>query len=191
MSDFTPKNGDYASLIEKINRESLANLRNEVIESQVEHEKHAGKLMSEDAEKHLEKSNYEKEPHTGISDLTRSLLSGRQNKKAASTPQSASTSTRAAPQQSATLKQDAVFEDNTPPQSFESTKTSGSKKSEPKGFIIFVIFALVVFMVAFLGEAFEESDFAPIIPLMFFILAVVLYSRPWRKKSQNPNTKNR
>ncbi len=190
MSDFTPKNGDYASLIEKINKESLANLRNEVIESQAEHEKHAGKLMSEDAEKHLEKNNYEKEPHNGISELTRSLLTKNRNKKAASSQSTAASST-ASKAQSTAINQDAAFEENTHPQGFESIKTSGSKKSEPKGIIIFIIFALVVFMVSFLGEAFEDSDFAPIFPLMFFILAVVLYSRPWRKKSQNPNIKNR
>ncbi len=187
MSDFTPKNGDYASLIEKINNASLENLRNEVIESQAEHEKHAGKLMSEDAEKHLEENNFEKEPRSGISDLTKSLIS-KTKKKSTVSSQSAVSSGRTSVNQNEPLNQSKSFEENTSPQSI---RINGRKKSEPKGFFIFIIFALIVATVAFTSEFFEDSDFAPIFPLMFFIIAAVLISKPWRKNSQNLNNKNK
>ena len=59
---FEPKDGDYVSLIEKLGKTSIDEIKDEIAKSQKEHNQHAGQLNSQSIEKNISQKNQNKAP---------------------------------------------------------------------------------------------------------------------------------
>ncbi len=68
---FEPKDGDYASLIERLGKTSIDEIKDEINKTQKEHQRHAGKLQSESIEKNFQTQNQQKSPINSTSSSNR------------------------------------------------------------------------------------------------------------------------
>ncbi len=59
---FEPKDGDYVSLIEKLGKTSIDEIKDEIARSQKEHSQHAGQLNSPSIEKNISQKNQQRSP---------------------------------------------------------------------------------------------------------------------------------
>lgn len=59
---FEPKDGDYVSLIEKLGKTSIDEIKDEIAKSQKEHQQHAGVLNSPSIEKTISQKNLNRSP---------------------------------------------------------------------------------------------------------------------------------
>ena len=59
---FEPKDGDYVSLIERLGRTSIDEIKDEIYKSQKEHQQHAGVLNSPSIEKNISQKNLNRSP---------------------------------------------------------------------------------------------------------------------------------
>ena len=59
---FEPKDGDYVSLIEKLGKTSIDEIKDEIAKSQKEHQQHAGVLNSPSIEKNISQKNQNHSP---------------------------------------------------------------------------------------------------------------------------------
>lgn len=59
---FEPKDGDYVSLIEKLGKTSIDEIKDEIAKSQKEHNQHAGQLNSPSIEKNISNKNQQRSP---------------------------------------------------------------------------------------------------------------------------------
>ena len=59
---FEPKDGDYVSLIERLGRTSIDEIKDEIYNSQKEHQQHAGVLNSPSIEKTISQKNLNRSP---------------------------------------------------------------------------------------------------------------------------------
>lgn len=59
---FEPKDGDYVSLIEKLGKTSIDEIKDEIARSQKEHQQHAGVLNSPSIEKSISQKNQNRSP---------------------------------------------------------------------------------------------------------------------------------
>lgn len=59
---FEPKDGDYVSLIEKLGKTSIDEIKDEIYKSQKEHQQHAGVLNSPSIEKTISQKNLNRSP---------------------------------------------------------------------------------------------------------------------------------
>lgn len=59
---FEPKDGDYVSLIEKLAKTSIDEIKDEIAKSQKEHQQHAGVLNSPSIEKNISQKNQNHSP---------------------------------------------------------------------------------------------------------------------------------
>lgn len=59
---FEPKDGDYVSLIERLGRTSIDEIKDEIYKSQKEHQQHAGVLNSPSIEKTISQKNLNRSP---------------------------------------------------------------------------------------------------------------------------------
>lgn len=59
---FEPKDGDYVSLIEKLGKTSIDEIKDEITKSQKEHNQHAGQLNSPSIEKNISNKNQQRAP---------------------------------------------------------------------------------------------------------------------------------
>lgn len=59
---FEPKDGDYVSLIEKLGKTSIDEIKDEIAKSQKEHLQHAGVLNSPSIEKNISQNNQNHSP---------------------------------------------------------------------------------------------------------------------------------
>ncbi|WP_281072029.1 hypothetical protein [Succinivibrio dextrinosolvens] len=59
---FEPKDGDYVSLIEKLGKTSIDEIKDEIAKTQKEHNHHAGQLNSDSIEKNISNKNQQRAP---------------------------------------------------------------------------------------------------------------------------------
>lgn len=59
---FEPRDGDYVSLIEKLGKTSIDEIKDEIARSQKEHNQHAGQLNSPSIEKNISNKNQQRNP---------------------------------------------------------------------------------------------------------------------------------
>lgn len=59
---FEPKDGDYVSLIERLGKTSIDEIKDEIAKTQKEHNHHAGQLNSDSIEKNISNKNQQRAP---------------------------------------------------------------------------------------------------------------------------------
>lgn len=59
---FEPKDGDYVSLIERLGKTSIDEIKDEIAKTQKEHNHHAGQLNSDSIEKNISNKNQKRAP---------------------------------------------------------------------------------------------------------------------------------
>ncbi len=74
---FEPKDGDYVSLIQRLGKTTIDEIKDEIQKSQKEHQHHSGELQSQSIERNINNNNKEKSPYTTASDTHSNSSSSR------------------------------------------------------------------------------------------------------------------